>query len=413
MPRDIRIEDFAYELPEDRIAQYPLPERDASQLLVYREGSIKATVFRQLAAQLPPASLLIYNDTRVLHARLRTQLPNGRDLEIFLLDPLEPSDYQLNLSSSGPVTWKCLIGGNRRWKSGELQFQLWLNEHPITIEVRRGERFEDGSFAVRFTWDRPELSFSELLPEAGSLPIPPYLNRETEQSDLDRYQTVFARYEGSVAAPTAGLHFTPRVLADLDERSVRRAGVTLHVGAGTFRPVRSETLADHPMHEEMISVPRPTLAQLLDQLQHGRPIVAVGTTSMRTLESLYWIGLRLLNGRSLETEVLVDQWEAYDVAATATAFEALQAIQQYLVERDLQALQGRTRILIAPGYRARIITALITNFHQPGSTLLLLIASIVGDDWRKIYDFALAQDFRFLSYGDSSLLWVRPDLPVG
>ena len=407
MPRNIRIEDYQYELPEERIAKYPLPQRDASKLLVYRNGDIRETGFRQLPEALPPGTLLVYNDTRVLHARLRTQLSNDRELEIFLLDPLDPGDYQLNLSSSGPVQWKCLVGGNRRWKSGELQFQLWLHDQPVAIDVRRGERFEDGSFAIRFAWDRPELSFSELLPEAGSLPIPPYLNRETEASDLDRYQTVFARFEGSVAAPTAGLHFTDSVLQSLDERGIARAAVTLHVGAGTFRPVRSETLADHPMHEEMISVPRAVIESLLNQFRKEQPVVAVGTTSMRTLESLYWIGLRLLAGRSLQTEVLVDQWEAYDFPATATPADTLQAILDYLLAKDLPALQGRTRILIAPGYRAKIISGLITNFHQPNSTLLLLIASLVGDDWRRIYEFALANDFRFLSYGDSSLLWAR------
>lgn len=408
MPRDLRIEDYHYELPEDRIAKYPLPQRDASKLLVYRDGAIRETGFRRMAEELAPGSLLVYNDTRVLHARLRTRLPNDRDLEIFLLDPLEPTDYPLNLSSPGPVQWKCLVGGNRRWKSGELRFQLWLNEQPVTIDATRGERFDDGSFAIRLAWDRPGLSLSELLPEAGSLPIPPYLNRETEAGDLDRYQTVFARYEGSVAAPTAGLHFTDRVLRSLEERGIDRAGITLHVGAGTFRPVRGETLADHPMHEEMISVPRAVVARLVDQLRAGHPIVAVGTTSLRTLESLYWVGLRLMTGRTLEEAVLVDQWEAYDFSATATPADALQAILDYLTTKDLPALQGRTRILIAPGYRAKIITGLLTNFHQPGSTLLLLIAGMVGEDWRRIYDFALAHHFRFLSYGDSSLLWTLP-----
>lgn len=406
-PRHIDISAYDYALPEARIAHYPLAQRDASQLLVYRDGQIHHQAFRRLPDELPARALLVFNNTKVIHARLRFTLPSGKPLEIFCLDPVAPAEYQTNFSSKGSVQWKCLIGGNRRWKSGVISMRVSGAHLPVELTAHRLER-QDDTFTVAFSWTDPQLSFGELLAAAGIIPLPPYLNREAEREDSDRYQTIYAEREGSVAAPTAGLHFTDSVMADLRQKAIGTAKVTLHVGAGTFKPVSSPTLAEHAMHAERISVSRATLAQLHEQLAAGRPIVSVGTTSMRTLESLYWHGSRLLRAPNTSPELAVGQWEPYGNETLPAAADALAAILHSLDRHGLSTVEGQTHIIIAPGYQVRIVDGLITNFHQPRSTLLLLVAALIGDDWHRVYDFALANDFRFLSYGDSSLLWKLP-----
>ncbi|RME98153.1 MAG: S-adenosylmethionine:tRNA ribosyltransferase-isomerase [Bacteroidetes bacterium] len=407
-PRDIDIQAYDYPLPEERIAKYPLVQRDASKLLVYRNGTIKHISFHQLPAQLPVDSLLVFNNTRVIHARLHFSLPNGRIIEILCLEPLAPLDYQQNLSATEPVRWKCLIGGNRRWKDGLLAQTFELDGQAVTLSVERIARL-DGPFEVAFSWQATNgqsLSFGEILAAAGKIPLPPYLGRDSEKDDADRYQTVYARPEGSVAAPTAGLHFTEEVFQALSERGVKHAMVTLHVGAGTFKPVSSDTLGEHEMHRERIFVETHFLEQLGDRLAKGDPIIAVGTTSLRTLESLYWLGVRILQGQTPKlTNFLVKQWEPYQSDFKPSAAEAIQGLLQAAQSQGLPLISGNTQLLIAPGYQSELISAIITNFHQPRSTLLLLIASLIGEDWRKVYDYALREDFRFLSYGDSSLLW--------
>lgn len=407
-PHDISIDAFDYPLPEERIAKYPLAERDQSKLLIYREGSAQEAPFHTLSQQLPEGSLLVFNNTRVIHARLYFTLPNGKRLEILCLEPLQPVEYQQNLSSTQKVRWKCLIGGNRKWKSGEIALTIDSPRGLVRLQARRLARLED-AFSVEFDWDQTDFSFGEILAYGGIIPLPPYLNRQSEQADKDRYQTIYAEPEGSVAAPTAGLHFTERVFRDLDQKNIQRAFVTLHVGAGTFKPVKSDTLSGHEMHQESLFVQRSLVQLLVDTLENGKPIIPVGTTSLRTLESLYWLGVRLL--RQPEARIgslLVEQWSPYEQALPLpTALEALTQLGQWMDTEQLPQLEGQTQLLIAPGYTSQLIDAIITNFHQPRSTLLLLVAALIGDDWKLVYDFALAQDFRFLSYGDSSLLWKR------
>ncbi len=401
-PKHIEIADYDYELPEARIAQFPLAQRDASKLLLYRGGALSESAFRDIGTHLPDQSILFFNDTRVIHARLHFSLPNGKPLEILCLEPLAPADYQQNFSSGGPVRWKALVGGNRRWKTGLIEKAVATESGPAVLRARRIGRLAD-AFEIEFSWEGPPLAFGELLARAGIIPLPPYLNRDNVPDDDERYQTVYAREEGSVAAPTAGLHFTDQVLNDLAGRGIERHFVTLHVGAGTFRPVRTETIADHHMHEESIFLRRATIEQLLAAHRSGRPVIAVGTTSTRLLESLYWHGRRLLRGEKAD-HLNVAQWAPYTGEAHPPAAEALAAILHDLDRRGADVLEGFTQLIIAPGYSFRVIRGLITNFHQPRSTLLLLIAALVGDDWRRIYRYALDNDFRFLSYGDSSLL---------
>ena len=393
--RQIRIKDFQYDLPEGRIAKYPLPRRDQSKLLVYQSGEIGEKHFYDLPGLLPAGTLMVCNNTKVILARLHFRKETGALIEVFCLEPYRPADYALSFQQKGSVEWLCMVGNLKKWKSGPLR---------RTLAVGEGRTVES-SHAVRFSWDDPSLSWADLLDAAGELPIPPYLNRETEERDKETYQTVYSRVKGSVAAPTAGLHFTPEVLAELDRKGVERCEVTLHVGAGTFRPVKSESIGMHDMHTEWLSVSRKALGQLI---AHGAQATAVGTTSVRTLESLYYIGCLLLqNPDASEEELHIPQWMPYegqngggDVPAT----EALQAIAGYLDRHGMEALHSATQILIAPGYKYRIVRKMITNFHQPQSTLLLLVSAFIGDDWRKVYDYALRHDFRFLSYGDSSLL---------
>ena len=404
---EILIEEYNYPLPDERIAKYPLAARDQSKLLVYRNGEVSEDRFEQVGDYLPEGALLIYNNTRVIQARLEFHKlyedgTQGARIEIFCLEPLEPHDYQLSLGATDGCTWKCMIGNAKKWKSGVLALPVILpTGERITLYAERGEQ-AGNTFAVKFYWDSV-ISFAEILENVGELPIPPYLNRKTEESDKTTYQTVYSRIKGSVAAPTAGLHFTDHVLNGLHERGVKTAEVTLHVGAGTFQPVKVADANQHTMHTEIIAVPRETITALIDNM--GK-IVAVGTTSMRTLESLYFIGSRLFNvvqdGSSL---FKVAQFEPYEQEYTLSTQEALQAIVNYLDSTGQSVLHAETQIMIKPGYRFRVVDQLITNFHQPKSTLLLLVSAFVGGDWHRIYDYALSHDFRFLSYGDSSILY--------
>lgn len=405
-PKDIRIEDYDYVLPEERIAKFPLEERDQSKLLLYQNGQISDTVFRHLPEQLPEGALLVFNDTKVIHARLHFFLENETKIEILCLEPLSPPDYQQNFSSTGTVHWKCLIGGNRKWKSGEATRGVKMSTSGEKVKTKltakRIQRLDD-TFEVAFSWDNANITFGEVLAQAGIIPLPPYLNRENVDLDEERYQTIYAREQGSVAAPTAGLHFTDGVFADLDAKGIERAFVTLHVGAGTFKPVKTDTMADHYMHEESMIIQKSLIEKLLQTKQSGKPVISVGTTSMRTLESLYWYGVQLLQNK--EAIFNIPQWFPYEFNSNDIGSEkALQAIIDYLDTHQKDTLEGHTQVIIAPGYQARLVDGLLTNFHQPKSTLLLLVSAFIGEDWRKMYDYALDNDFRFLSYGDGTLL---------
>lgn len=408
----ILIEDYNYPLPDERIAKYPLKERDQSKLLVYRDGKVGEDRFCRVGEYLPTDSLLIYNNTRVIQARLvfykaaqDIDQTKGARIEVFCLEPMQPSDYQLALGSTDGCTWKCMIGNAKKWKTGALAMPVVLTSgEEVTLYAERGEQ-TGNTFAVRFLWEDKRVSFAEILDAVGELPIPPYLNRKTEESDKTTYQTVYSRIKGSVAAPTAGLHFTDRVLNDLRERGVQTAEVTLHVGAGTFQPVKTEDANAHTMHTEIIAVPRETIVELKENIGH---IVAVGTTSMRTLESLYFIGAELYSAERYSADCMhVEQFAPYIREHTLSTHEALQAIVDYMDQTGQDTLHAATQIMIKPGYSFRVVDQLITNFHQPKSTLLLLVSAFVGGDWKTIYDYALSHDFRFLSYGDSSILFRR------
>lgn len=407
------IDDFNYPLPDERIAKYPLKERDHSKLLVYRDGHVGEDLFYNVGNYIPAHSLLVYNNTRVIQARLVFHKESGARIEVFCLEPIAPHDYQLSLGSTQGCTWKCMIGNLKKWKSGPLTIQL--PNSPVTLTAERlsspVHRFTNSPIhqlteEVRFTWDNPTLSFAEILDAMGELPIPPYLNRATEESDKTTYQTVYSRIKGSVAAPTAGLHFTDAVLDDLRRRGINMSEVTLHVGAGTFQPVKTEDANQHTMHTEIIAVPRKAIEDIRNNIGH---IVAVGTTSMRTLESLYFIGEQLSDFPPLKGEqeglLHVPQFIAYERDHILTSEQAMTAILNYLDETHQDTLHAETQIMIKPGYTFHIVDQLITNFHQPKSTLLLLVSAFVKGDWHTIYDYALSHDFRFLSYGDSSILF--------
>lgn len=393
----LSISDYNYPLPDERIAKYPLPERDHSKLLIYNGGAVSEDRFFRVGDYIPAHSLLVYNNTRVIQARLVFHKPSGARIEIFCLEPLAPHDYQLSLSSTEGCTWKCMIGNAKKFRDTSIDMPLQVAGNDVVLRATKGEQ-TGNTFAVTFSWEG-ELSFAEILDAAGELPIPPYLNRPTEERDKTTYQTVYSRIKGSVAAPTAGLHFTEAVLADLRQRGVKTTELTLHVGAGTFQPVKTEDANLHTMHTEIIAVPRQAIVDILANLGH---IVAVGTTSMRTLESLYFLGCMLLRG---DRSMHVPQFMPYEQEWTPTKAEALRTLLHYLDETHQDTLHAETQIMIKPGYRFRVVEQLITNFHQPKSTLLLLVSAFVGEDWKKIYDYALAHDFRFLSYGDSSILF--------
>ena len=429
-PKHIQIKDYNYPLPEERIAKFPLAQRDKSKLLVYRNGDISQDTFCHLPEYLPKGALMIFNNTRVLRARLSFRKstapcsegqrigtrepsqhdamgiasgdtsgkPQGALIEIFILEPALPAEYQENFLSRGRCSWYCLVGNLKKWKTGSLHQQIQIGEETVTLSATRVET-HGTSHQIDFTWDTDH-TWAEILEATGELPIPPYLNRKTEQSDLTTYQTVYSKVKGSVAAPTAGLHFTPEVLAELDSHGIEREEVTLHVGAGTFKPVKSEEIGDHDMHTEHIAVNRTTIERLI---AHEGSAIAVGTTSVRTLESLYYMGLLAMQGKE---DLHVEQWMPYaehteDLPDTC---QALQALLKYMDERVLDILHSSTQIIIAPGYKFHIVKMMVTNFHQPQSTLLLLVSAFVNGNWRSIYDYALENDFRFLSYGDSSLL---------
>ena len=434
--KHIQIRDYDYPLPDERIAKFPLPERDSSKLLVYESGNISETVFRSLPALLPEGSLMVFNNTRVIQARLhfrKGETQDGALIEIFLLEPADPVEYQENFARKGTCSWYCLVGNLKKWKEGKLTRTLTIDHSTLTITAERIGT-HGTSQEIRFTWwtDDAEngqrsmsdvqcsMTFAEVIDAVGELPIPPYLNRKTEESDKTTYQTVYSKIKGSVAAPTAGLHFTERVLADIDAKGIEREEVTLHVGAGTFRPVKSEDIGGHDMHTEHIAVHRHTIERLL---AHGGEAIAVGTTSVRTLESLYYMGV--LAASSIPSKggencndtpsplervgerlspLHVPQWMPYEYDGSLSTMDALTALLRYMDERDEEVLHSSTQIIIAPGYKYHIVRRMITNFHQPQSTLLPLVSAFIGEGWRDVYDYALSHDFRFLSYGDSSML---------
>ncbi|MBB3188397.1 S-adenosylmethionine:tRNA ribosyltransferase-isomerase [Microbacter margulisiae] len=401
-PQQLSIDAYDYELPDERIAKFPLQQRDASKLLLYREGGVSHTVFSSLADYLPSQTLLVRNNTRVVQARLIFHKATGARIELFCLEPFSPSDYALMFQQTGSCQWIGLIGNAKKWKEGVLSRPFEIEGNLYTLKATRVAS-HGKAYVLQFEWDAP-VSFANLLEKVGELPIPPYLHREAQASDKVTYQTVYAQIEGSVAAPTAGLHFTESVLSDLKKKTIEWVDVTLHVGAGTFQPVKADAMKDHEMHTESIAVTRDVIRRLLE---HKTPLVAVGTTSVRTLESLYFLGKKLLVNPYL-SDFHIDQWTPYENDDfNPSKQEALSALIDYLDRLHVAELHASTQILIAPGYTFHLVDALITNFHQPRSTLLLLISAFVGDDWQRIYEYALQNDFRFLSYGDSSLLFPK------
>ena len=399
--KHIHISDYNYPLPEERIAKFPLPVRDQSKLLVYRNRNISETLFTSLPDYIEPGMLMIFNNTKVIQARLHFRKETGALIEIFCLEPIQPNDYALNFQQTEHAAWLCMIGNLKKWKEGALKRQMTVKGQEVTLTATRGEA-RGTSHWIDFNWDNPNVTFADILEVFGELPIPPYLNRETQESDKETYQTVYSKIKGSVAAPTAGLHFTQRVLDALKAKGVDLEEVTLHVGAGTFKPVKSEEIAGHEMHTEYISVSKQTIEKLI---AHQGKAIAVGTTSVRTLESLYYIGVTISRQPDAnEADLHVKQWQPYETNPSLSPVEALQAILDYMNRHGLETLHTSTQIIIAPGYEYKIVKRMVTNFHQPQSTLLLLVSAFVKGDWRRIYDYALSHDFRFLSYGDSSLL---------
>ena len=416
--RQININAYDYQLPDERIAKFPLHDRAQSKLLYYRDGEVSESVFNRLPDLLPEQSLIVFNNTRVIQARLLFKKDTGAQIEIFCLEPENPKDHALNFQSREKCRWTCLIGNAKRWKTGALKRTLIINKTKVKLTAVRLQTHNQ-THTVQFQWDHPNCTFADILEEAGVLPIPPYLHRDTEKSDLQTYQTVYSKIKGSVAAPTAGLHFTPEVLKELDDKGFKREELTLHVGAGTFKPVQTETIGEHEMHAEFFSIQRSTIQSLIEYA--GR-ITAVGTTTVRTLESLYYIGATFatlpdstINIHSKEVyafqpgitpdKLIINQWTPYEnTLPQITTKEALQHIINFLDKNNLDKLITSTQIMIVPGYEFHIVNNLITNFHQPKSTLLLLVSAFVKGDWKKIYDYALTQNFRFLSYGDSSIL---------
>lgn len=400
-PRHIHISDYNYQLPDERIAKFPLPQRDTSKLLVYRHGTITDDNFFNLPDYLPHGALMVFNNTKVIQARMHFRKDTGALIEVFLLEPFLPHDYEQMFQSHGSCSWICLVGNAKKWKEGQLVQSLDINGLHVNLSATR-QRNPKGEL-IHFEWDNTAISFAEIIDAAGELPIPPYLNRKTQESDKTTYQTVYSKIKGSVAAPTAGLHFTDNVLRSLDNNGITREEVTLHVGAGTFKPVKSEEIEGHEMHTEYICVRKSTLEKLL---QHNCQAIAVGTTSVRTLESLYYMGVKAYQNPDItEDELHIDQWMPYGSnPQPLSAQQAVSSLLSYMEHHSLPSLHSSTQIIIAPGYDYKIVKMLITNFHQPQSTLLLLVSAFVHGDWKTIYSHALANDYRFLSYGDSSLL---------
>lgn len=403
-PRTLSIQDFTYTLPEERIAKYPLPQRDASKLLVYENKKISVDIYRHIASHLPDNSLLVLNDTKVVEARLLFQKATGSVIEIFCLEPHpQYADITTAMLQREKVLWQCLIGGASKWKHGQvLEKKAVVNDKELLLQARYMEK-NDNSFTIELSWNHPALCFAEVLHHMGVVPLPPYLKRQAHFTDAERYQTVYAQKDGSVAAPTAGLHFTEAVFDSLQNKSIRKEFITLHVGAGTFKPVKSERMQDHDMHGEHFTVSADTVQHLLKYLD--KKIIAVGTTTLRTLESLYWLGVKLASQGTLPALEL-SQWEVYEYTGKPIPVkEALSFLLQWMKANDRTSITATTRLLIAPGYSFQIVSGLVTNFHQPQSTLLLLVAAFIGEDWKTVYQYALEQSFRFLSYGDGCLLW--------
>jgi len=410
-PGNIAIADFTYPLPEERIAAFPLAERDASKLLIYKDGIIKEDIYKNIAAHLPAGSLLVFNNTKVIQARIVFQKPTGGQIEIFCLEPYgELKGYDVIMNKKGSVQWKCMIGGASKWKGGELNKQWTTGNRQVAMNARLLEKLPD-AYVVELSWQPAEYSFAEVLAMFGDMPLPPYIKRKADKEDKERYQTIYAKQEGSVAAPTAGLHFTDHMFATFDKKNINAAYVTLHVGAGTFKPVKADVLQGHEMHSEWIDVSLETLDLLTTK---AGQVIAVGTTSLRTIESLYWMGVKTMLDPSIALEALrIQQWDVYEAPLSNTRFstaEALNSLTGWMKKNALQQLFTTTQILIAPGYQYKMAQAIITNFHQPQSTLLLLVSAAVGDAWKRIYNYAIEHDFRFLSYGDGSLLFVDPGL---
>jgi len=397
-PKFIQIADYTYNLPDEKIAKHPLSNRDSSKLLVFKDGIIQEKKFADIASEIPENTQMVFNNTKVIQARLIFHKETGARIEIFCLEPLSPSDYSLVFQSTEKCSWKCIVGNLRKWKTGDLRMPFMYHEKEYFLTAKRIVSI-DGTQEVEFSWENPELCFSDILELTGRIPIPPYLNRETEADDLVRYQTVYSKLEGSVAAPTAGLHFTEDVFEGFEKRNISRQELTLHVGAGTFKPVKTEQIGEHDMHTEHIQVTVDSLKSIINSTDK---IIPVGTTSVRTLESLYWMGVKMITQEG--DFRIVKQWEAYSLENKYTYKQAYQAIVNYMEKEGLVMFNAATQIIIAPGYTFKVIDGLVTNFHQPKSTLLLLISALVGDKWHDIYDFALKNNFRFLSYGDSSLL---------
>ncbi len=402
----IYIDEFDYPLPDERIAKYPLQQRDASKLLVYRNGEISESKFATIANFLPENALLVYNNTRVIQARLVFYKDTGARIEVFCLEPLKPADYAQSLGSTTECVWKCMVGNLKKWKGEKLSKTVEIAKVTCVFNAELLET-EGNTHSIHFTWNNTDIHFADILEKAGELPIPPYLHRKTEESDLTTYQTVYSKIKGSVAAPTAGLHFTPEVLKSLQKKNIETEELTLHVGAGTFQPVKTRDIAEHHMHTEVISVHRSTIENIQKNLGN---IIAVGTTSVRTLESLFYLSPALYKGegecnsKSISKKLQVSQWAPYEKNTEISTFDALQSLLEYLDANNLTTLHAETQIMIKPGYKFRVVNGMITNFHQPKSTLLLLVSAFVDGNWKEIYDYAMGYNFRFLSYGDSSLL---------
>lgn len=398
--RNININDYNYDLPDEKIAKYPLDERDMSKLLVFDGDKIKEDRFRNISTHLPAGSLLLFNDTKVINARMIFEKETGARIEVFCLDPISPSDYAQAFAQNGRCSWKCLVGNSKKWKDGRLKKSIIVDGKNLDLYITRVREIGN-SFEILFEWDNPDICFSQIIDVAGNIPIPPYLNRNSEDIDKVRYQTVYSHYQGSVAAPTAGLHFTERVMGDLKKFNIQSDAVTLHVGAGTFQPVKTDNAAEHEMHTEHFIVKRTTIEKIVQYLGN---ITITGTTTVRTVESLFCVGTQIFENKDVDAEEFhVSQWEAYEYKDKYDAREILENLLSWMTAKGIDFIRCATQIMIVPGFRFRITDRLITNFHQPKSTLLLLLSAFIGEEWRKVYKYALENNFRFLSYGDSCL----------
>ena len=407
-PRNLSINDFTYDLPDEKIAKYPLQKRDESKLLIYKNGVIATSFYKNLVDEISEKSLLVFNNTKVVEARLLFAKNTGSIIEIFCLEPAEIyADITTAMLQKKSVQWKCLVGGAKKWKEESLSLLIKTDTIDLVLKAKKNEKFSD-YFLIELSWNIDELSFAEVLHLAGKIPLPPYLNRDVEEEDKQTYQTVYAKQDGSVAAPTAGLHFTENIFSSLKNKNIDTDFVTLHVGAGTFKPVKADTMGAHEMHAEFIDVSIEFIENIIAKLKEKNNIIAVGTTSLRTLESLYWIGVKTSQQSTVDSRLLtLNQWDCYELPQDIDPIIALEFLVKWMKENNIKKLLTKTQIIIAPGYKLRIAEGLITNFHQPKSTLLLLVSTIVGEDWRKIYNYALENDFRFLSYGDGCLLWAE------